>query len=991
MKKYFYIAVSLLLFSSASVMAQETPSLHTQRYVADEVLVKFKPANINLQKSSGMKSMKSFAINQELSTESTLPAENISVMKITDGQSVDQVIQDLQNDPSVDYVQPNFVYSIQMADPNDTYFGNQRWLKNIGQNWWTSGADIERNKAMDIWSGNSNQNTIWTTVAVIDVGIRYNHPDFVWQLWDGTNCLSYQWTALGNCSYGYDTLDGDKNPQPSGTDSHGTHIAGIIWAKVNNGIGVAGINPGAKIMSIRAGTEDVGLSTSDIIEAISFAKYNGAKIINASRWSNEYSCQDARSWDQGLYNAIKNFPWLFIVAAWNGTGGIGQQHLNNRYATPADYNTNTSCWSGLDNVVSVAATNNTDHLASFSDYWSTVNIAAPWVNIASTVLSNGYAYMDGTSMATPFVAAVASLARSMRPELDYLSIKNAILHNADYITGLNVAWSRRLNAYNTLYDLVPPATGAITFLSWNITNNSWTSVRLVASKTWTYIVSGAGMSGTLTWNISLTWLDVVIQLTPGDGVKNIGVTFFDSLAKPSQVYTASIILDTTAPSIPVLSSPIWWTSVSWTIYLLRNSSIDTWWMSGYYYEVSNDSGMNTLLATWTLFTTWISVNLTSWDTYYRRVKAFDMMWYTSSFSQTGSFVLLRDSWPDAFSFTSLSSVELSTEQTSNQIVISGINTGTEITISSWWTYQVNNTWDFVATTWIAYNWDSINIKLTSSSSNSSSTTVTLSIGGTVWTFTVTTKAAPWGGGGWGGGGWGGWTPPTPSCTITNLICSWSVYIKKTSVNCEWGIVWQSCTLVATWSTGNIMPPVIHIFTPSLQGSISGSPFSPELNSAYQYAYTIWITTIPSIEQANITWTLLRKHLAKMMSNFAIHVLDKMPNTWLVCNFDDMWEETSEMTFYAKLACQLGLMGRNSDGTQSDTFFPNEEVTRAQFGTVLSRALRWDKYNTSGADYFTEHLNALNQLGIMKNISDPLLLEIRWFVMLMMMRTDELIK
>ena len=126
MKKYFYIAVSLLLFSSASVMAQETPSLHTQRYVADEVLVKFKPANINLQKSSGMKSMKSFAINQELSTESTLPAENISVMKITDGQSVDQVIQDLQNDPSVDYVQPNFVYSIQMADPNDTYFGNQR-------------------------------------------------------------------------------------------------------------------------------------------------------------------------------------------------------------------------------------------------------------------------------------------------------------------------------------------------------------------------------------------------------------------------------------------------------------------------------------------------------------------------------------------------------------------------------------------------------------------------------------------------------------------------------------------------------------------------------------------------------------------------------------------------------------------------------------------------------------------------------------------------
>ena len=66
--------------------------------------------------------------------------------------------------------------------------------------------------------------------------------------------------------------------------------------------------------------------------------------------------------------------------------------------------------------------------------------------------------MDGTSMATPFVAAVASLARSMRPDLSYLDIKNAILNNADYITGLNVAGSKRLNAYTTLYDLIPPAT-----------------------------------------------------------------------------------------------------------------------------------------------------------------------------------------------------------------------------------------------------------------------------------------------------------------------------------------------------------------------------------------------------------------------------------------------------------------------------------------------------------------------------------------------------
>lgn len=985
MKKYFYIVLSLLLFSSASVMAQEVVSPDIQKYVADEVIVKFKPANIDLQKTSGIKSMKTFAVQQELSSESTIPAENISVMKITDGQSVADVIQGLQNNPNVDYVQPNFLYTTMMTDPNDTLFGNQRWLKNVGQNIWGAGtvwADIQWNDAMDIWSGNGNQNTTGTIVAVIDVGLRYNHPDLAGQLWDGTNCLSYLWTTLGNCSYGYDTLAGDINPWPSGTDSHGTHIAGIIGAKINNGAGIAGINPWAKIMSLKAGTENWWLPTSAILDAISFAKYNWAKIINASRWGTGATCQSIR--DQSLYNAIKDFPWLFITAAGNGWS----QHLNAWYDDPADYNTNTDCWSWLDNIIAVAASTNTDHLASFSDYWSTVNIAAPWLSIASTVLSNAYAYMDGTSMATPFVAAVASLARSIRPELSYLSIKNAILNNADYITGLNVAWSRRLNAYTTLYDLIPTATGAITFLSWSITNNSWTSVRLFASKTWTYIVSGAGMSGTLTWNIFLSWLDILVQLTSEDGIKDIWVTFLDILAKPSQVYTASIILDTTTPSMPLLSSPIWWASVSGTVYLLRNSSVDTWWMSGYYYELSNDSGMNNLLFTWTLFTTWISINISSWDNYYRRVKAFDMMWYISDFSETGDFILLRDSWPDTFSFTSVGSAELITEQTSSQILIVGINTGTEITIV-WWTYQINNSWDFISTTWIVYSGDSIKIKLTSASSYSSTTTATLSIGGIAGTFTVTTKAAPWGGGGWGGWWWG-WAPPTPSCTITNLTCNWSVYIKKDSANCEWWILWQACTLVSTWSTGNITPPVMHIFTPSPQGSISGSPFSPELNSAYQYAYTIWITTIPTIEQANITGTLLRKHLAKMMSNFAIHVLDKVPNTWFVCNFFDIWEETSEMQFYAKLACQLGLMWR-SNGTIQSNFSPNDEVTRAQFGTVLSRALRWDTYNNDGADYFTEHLNALNKIAIMKNINDPFSLEIRWYVMLMMMRTDELMK
>ena len=975
-----------LFFFSAYVLGQGNVSIDGQRYVADEVIIKF-TSEINIKKSSGIKSMQNFAYNENLIPQENIPAQNISVMKITDGQSVMSVIQDLQNNSSVEYVQPNFIYTTMMADPNDTNFIDQRWLKNIGQNIWgnvgTSGADIDRNRAMDIWSGNSNQNTTWTIVAVIDVGLRYTHPEFTGQLWNWTNCLSYSWTTLWNCTYGYDTLDKDKDPLPFGTDNHGTHIAGIIGAKTNNGVWIAGINPWAKIMSIRAGTEYTGLTTADIIDAINFAKYNGAKIINASRWSVDATCQNAWIWDQGMYESIKNFPWLFITAAGNGTGNIWQQHLNNRYVTPADYNTNTSCRSWLNNIITVAASTNIDTKATFSDYWSNINIAAPGENIWSTILSNSYGRKDGTSMATPFVAAVASLARSMRPDLSYLDIKNAIINQAESISALSgyVAGGKRLNAYTTLYSLLQ--TWSIAFLSWNYTSSTWTLVRLTTATTWTYQMSWAGMIGVLTWNISLTWLDVAIQTTTWDGTKNVSVVFYTSMNVASQVYTASIILDTTAPTLPVLISPISWTTISWTVNLLWNISLDTWWMSGYYYELSDNSGMNTILTTWIVYTTWASIYLFSWITYYRRVKAFDMLGQNSNFSETWSFVLLRDSRPESFTFIAISSAELNTQYTSNQIVLTWINTGSIITIT-WWTYQINNTWDFVSISWIVYSWDTIKSKLTSSSSYSSAITTTLNIGGTVWTYTVTTKAAP---SGWWGGWWWGWWgwPTTPTCITTQLICTWWIYTIKAWVSCEWGDANKSCN-VSTWNilSGKVLSGTIPKYTIFTSNNWW---FSAELVQAYNYAHEIGITTTTTIQQANMTGTLIRKHLAKMISNFAIKQMSRVPNTWMKCNFTDMDTENTEMKFYSKLACQLGLMGLDANGTQVSTFSPNDEVTRAQFGTVLSRTLRGNQYN-GGEPFYSNHLDALQKAEIMKHIDAPENKELRWYVMLMLMRSVE---
>jgi thermitase len=126
MKKFVYGTMMLVLFFfSAQVLGQENASINGQRYIADEVIIKF-TSEINIKKSSGIKSMQNFASGENLIPQENIPAQNITVMKIEDGQDVMTVIQDLQNNPSVEYSQPNFLYTLQATDPNDPGFSHQR-------------------------------------------------------------------------------------------------------------------------------------------------------------------------------------------------------------------------------------------------------------------------------------------------------------------------------------------------------------------------------------------------------------------------------------------------------------------------------------------------------------------------------------------------------------------------------------------------------------------------------------------------------------------------------------------------------------------------------------------------------------------------------------------------------------------------------------------------------------------------------------------------
>lgn len=175
------------------------------------------------------------------------------------------------------------------------------------------------------------------------------------------------------------------------------------------------------------------------------------------------------------------------------------------------------------------------------------------------------------------------------------------------------------------------------------------------------------------------------------------------------------------------------------------------------------------------------------------------------------------------------------------------------------------------------------------------------------------------------------------------------------------------------------------------GFISNILYSEELLNAYTYAYYLGITTMPSAYEANLKGKLLRKDLAKMISEYALKVVKRKPDNRLSCLFNDIENETLETKYYTKLACKLGLMGRHADGKEKlDDFMPNEAVNRAQFGTVLSRTLFGEAYNVSTGEKnerYQKHLQALNEKSVMNVINTPWMVELRGRVMLMMMRAD----
>ena len=344
------------------------------------------------------------------------------------GASVADALARLRSHPFVAHAEPDYTLRL-TATSNDPQFSSLWGLHNTGQTGGTADADIDAAEAWDLATGATS-----TIIAVIDTGIDYRHPDLAANMW--VNAGETAGDGIDNDAngfvddvHGYDFINGDGNPLDD--HGHGTHVAGTIGAVGNNGIGIAGINWNTRIMALKFLGADGSGSTSDAIRALNYAVQMGAHISN-----NSYGDSDFSTAFRDAIAAAGTVGHVFVAAAGNsGTNNDASPFY------PAAYNPS--------NLISVAATDHHDQLASFSNYGATtVDLAAPGVNIFSTQPNNSYSTASGTSMASPHVAGVVGLVKSQHPTWSATQIVDQILSTVDFLPALEqrTVTAGRLNA-----------------------------------------------------------------------------------------------------------------------------------------------------------------------------------------------------------------------------------------------------------------------------------------------------------------------------------------------------------------------------------------------------------------------------------------------------------------------------------------------------------------------------------------------------------------
>jgi subtilisin family serine protease len=332
--------------------------------------------------------------------------------------------------------------------PNDPRFasGDLWGLHNTGQSGGKADADIDAPEAWDISTGSSS-----VVVAVIDTGVQIDHPDLRDNIW--TNPGETPGDGIDNDGNGFvddvngwDFVNNDGSVYDGTFDDHGTHCAGTIAGRGDNGTGVVGVTWNTKIMSLKWINEFGGGNTSDAISAVNYATMMKSRGVNVPLTSNSWRIFGTSEALKSAIDAGGGAGIMFVTSA-------GNSALDNDAIPKYPASFDSDC------IVAVAATDRNDGLASFSNVGAkSVDLGAPGVSIVSTVPAGTYASYNGTSMAAPHVSGVAALALSVDPTLTVGQLKEALLASVDKIPSLagKTVTGGRLNARKTL-EFVDPS------------------------------------------------------------------------------------------------------------------------------------------------------------------------------------------------------------------------------------------------------------------------------------------------------------------------------------------------------------------------------------------------------------------------------------------------------------------------------------------------------------------------------------------------------
>ena len=434
-KKSFYLYILVLFINSQFVFAQSNSDDFP--HITDtpgELIVRLHPdaSGDHLER-----------LSRQLGAVSVLPVfpsttrggqhprlRRIYLIRFPKGRELETLRRRYERHRAIEAVEMNRLnQSCAETEPNDPNYTEQ-WnltVLNMLQAW-----DIEQGKPQ-------------VTVAVIDSGITTRHPEFRSQLWENVdeiprNGIDDDGNGYVDDRNGWDFSDAPTLPgsgdwtvrdnDPEDETGHGTHVSGIIAAKVNNGLGIAGIAPNCRLMPVRAGFKYGGgayLQNDDLAAAIVYAADNGARVINMS-WGDTvraFIIEDAIEY--------AHHRGCVLVGAAGNSGAVGSYY-------PA----------ALKPVISVAGLGQEKQLYDSSNFGATINIAAPGEEILSTALNGEYRKSSGTSMAAAHVSGVAALVLSANPHATNIEIQEKLITTAKPLFITELVGAGSLDAYAAL-------------------------------------------------------------------------------------------------------------------------------------------------------------------------------------------------------------------------------------------------------------------------------------------------------------------------------------------------------------------------------------------------------------------------------------------------------------------------------------------------------------------------------------------------------------